>query len=305
MTKLYLAYGSNMNKAQMRRRCPAAKPLRAIVIDDARLVFRGVADIEFCQGASVPVVLWEITDACERALDRFEGVANGVYEKRTIPLDNGEDALTYVMCSNGISPPTREYFERIKQGYADFEIDPEPLDVALKHSHVKQQHSAETRRRMARTLASGVVHRVAPRPMHVPLDKVDPALAGTGNTTTVGGLRSWSERGVEDGICKHGWPHGVCEECASEPPLPLPKPDPRYDGYNWSAAAKAGTAATKLHGDKAYRKTGTVVYTDRDEAQASNKKNRVAPKRTNAKKIKVRKNLSDWLKEKGYSGENH
>lgn len=278
-TKLYLAYGSNMNKAQMRRRCPAAKPLRAIVIEDARLVFRGVADIEFCEGASVPVALYEITAACEAALDKFEGVASGVYEKRTIPLDNGEEALTYVMCSNGIAPPTREYYERIKQGYADFEIDPEPLDVALKHSHVKQAHSPETRRRMARSLASGIVHKVAARPMHIPLSKV------TGNVP---------ECSVDDGLCKHGWPHGVCEDCAA-PMLPLPKPDPRYDGYNWSERAKAGTAKAKSR----------VVYSHRDDEERPATRKVHRPKRSHAKQIKVRQNLSDWLKAKGYSGENH
>lgn len=292
MTKLYLAYGSNMNKAQMARRCPNAKPLRAIIIDDARLVFRGVADIEFCQGASVPVVLWSITAACERELDKYEGVAAGVYEKREIPLDNGETALTYVMCKPGIAPPTRDYYERIKQGYNDFGLDLEPLEVALKHSHVKQQHSAETRRRLARNIASGNTQ-VARRPMHIPLDRVDPNLAGTGNTTTTGGRIAGTN--VHSAACQHGWYSHCPEGCQSEQPelplLALPKPDPRYDGYNWSERAKAGTAKGKR-----------VVYETRDD------RGPWVDKRQRKNKFERRtkhKNLSDYLRDKGYSGENH
>jgi gamma-glutamylcyclotransferase (GGCT)/AIG2-like uncharacterized protein YtfP len=299
-TKLYLAYGSNMNKAQMARRCPKAKPLRAIVIDDARLVFRGVADIEYHKGASVPVALWEITAECEKALDRFEGVASGVYEKRMITLDNGEQALTYVMCNNGIAPPTRDYYERIKQGYADFGIDPEPLDVALKHSHVKQQHTAETRRRMARNMAQGTVQ--ARRPMHVPLSKVDPKL----------GRRKDPHCGVNDfDTCRHGWPLGVCEECneaqgslqlvnsrrcehGREPAFctkcrelnerkPVARP---VEGYNYSAAAKRGTRHTD----------------DETEATVTGKVRMNGGKRANKLERKAKnKNLSDWMKERGYT----
>ncbi len=43
---LYAAYGSNLNKAQMQKRCPKSKPFGAIVLDEFRLVFKGVADME-------------------------------------------------------------------------------------------------------------------------------------------------------------------------------------------------------------------------------------------------------------------
>jgi gamma-glutamylcyclotransferase (GGCT)/AIG2-like uncharacterized protein YtfP len=310
-TKLYLAYGSNMNKAQMRHRCPKAKPLRAIVIDDARLVFRGVADIEFHKGASVPVALWEITEDCERALDRFEGVSAGVYEKKMIPLDNGEQALTYIMRSNGVAPPSREYYERIKQGYADFGIDPEPLDVALKHSHVKTNHTAETRRRMARNMAQG--NRQATRPMHVPLSKVDPSFERHGSRLR-GGARA------EDfDTCRHGWPLGVCEECnereereereerqgtlqlvnarrcehGREPAfctkcreLNARKPVARpVEGFNYSEAAKRGTR--NHEGETEATNTGKV------RMNGGKRSNKVTRKSKN-------KNLGDWMRERGY-----
>ena len=292
MTKLYLAYGSNMNKAQMRRRCPAAKPVRAIVVDDARLVFRGVADIEFCAGATVPMVLWEITEACERELDRFEGVASGVYETLFIPLDNDEQALTYVMRNAGIAPPTREYYQRIAQGYADFEIALEPLEVALKHSHVKQQHSAETRRRQARNISNGNVQ-VARRPMHIPLS----AVGGDTSTTSRPPVEWTRERCIHD---RHPQTCILCE-ADDQGLLPLPKPDPRYDGYNWSERAKAGSRKGKKKNGKA---KSQVVYEDRvfetPAHRAAHIQNQMRNRPRN-KQIKVRQNLSDWLKDKGYS----
>lgn len=75
--KLYAAYGSNMNLEQMSYRCPAAKVVGTGVVRDYRLTFRGssrgVANIEHCKDRDVPVVLWEITKACEEALDVYEG----------------------------------------------------------------------------------------------------------------------------------------------------------------------------------------------------------------------------------------
>ena len=77
-SKLYLAYGSNLNLEQMANRCPTAKVVGASQINDHRLLFRGahagaVATIEPFEGGNVPVLVWEITPTDEAALDRYEG----------------------------------------------------------------------------------------------------------------------------------------------------------------------------------------------------------------------------------------
>ena len=41
---LYAAYGSNLNKHQMLKRCPKSEPIGTIVLDKFRLTFKGVAD---------------------------------------------------------------------------------------------------------------------------------------------------------------------------------------------------------------------------------------------------------------------
>ena len=62
MSKLYLAYGSNLNKKQMAVRCPTARPVGSAMIYGWELVFRGVADIVKSKDENmcVPVGLWEL-----------------------------------------------------------------------------------------------------------------------------------------------------------------------------------------------------------------------------------------------------
>lgn len=65
-TKLYAAYGSNLNHAQMRERCPDAKYLGASTLKNHNLIFCGQPDhsfatIESMAGKEVPIGLWEIS----------------------------------------------------------------------------------------------------------------------------------------------------------------------------------------------------------------------------------------------------
>jgi gamma-glutamylcyclotransferase (GGCT)/AIG2-like uncharacterized protein YtfP len=113
---LYLAYGSNLHTIQMKNRCPAAKPLYAFDLPDWELVFRSVADIVPAPGKSVPVAVWDISEKCEAALDRYEGVASGMYRKEYIELDEGP-ALVYLMNSKDVYPPGSFYYSTIEQGY--------------------------------------------------------------------------------------------------------------------------------------------------------------------------------------------
>lgn len=135
--QLYLAYGSNLNLEQMSRRCPKAKPVGSTFIDNARLVFRYVADIQFDAGHRVPVGVWKITDECEDALDRYEGVKGGLYRKVYLPMRGrwtGCNALVYMMNDTGIVPPSYDYVEAIRSGYRSFRLDQSHLDAAIHHA---------------------------------------------------------------------------------------------------------------------------------------------------------------------------
>jgi hypothetical protein len=63
---MYFAYGSNLNRKQMLRRCPTAKPVCAYRLLDWRLEFHGYADIVPCPDSYVDGALYEIGLSDER-----------------------------------------------------------------------------------------------------------------------------------------------------------------------------------------------------------------------------------------------
>jgi hypothetical protein len=154
MTRLYIAYGSNLNKRAMRIRCPAAKSVGKFMLTNARLVFRGVADVEYSPTDKVPCGLWEINRADERTLDTYEGVGSGFYYKEEgIALKfRGErrNALIYLMCSEGVYPPSQGYVDVIRQGYRDFGMDEQYLDQAIARSFLKKEPDEQTMARRER-----------------------------------------------------------------------------------------------------------------------------------------------------------
>lgn len=70
---LYFAYGSNMDEARMRARCPTALKVGTGSVGGWRVAERLYADIEPKRGARVWGVVWAITPAELRMLDRAEG----------------------------------------------------------------------------------------------------------------------------------------------------------------------------------------------------------------------------------------
>jgi gamma-glutamylcyclotransferase (GGCT)/AIG2-like uncharacterized protein YtfP len=153
MNVLYFAYGSNLNRDAMARRCPDAKPIGALHLTDARLVFRGVADCIYEEGATCPGAVWKLTPECEAALDRYEGVSGGFYRKEYVTVTGfeGEDQmLLYVMNSTGIFPPSEGYYQTIRQGYRDFELPLKYLRAAVKASWDDKAPSHRERQRHRR-----------------------------------------------------------------------------------------------------------------------------------------------------------
>lgn len=131
----YFAYGSNMNKEQMMRRCPTAEPIRPLVLRNWRLVFRNVADIEPFEGGRVLGALWRILPPDEEALDRYEGIAFGLYRKVDFRITaTNQLAFMYVMNSIGLEAPSEHYYKCIEQGYRDFGHSTDVLAAARDHA---------------------------------------------------------------------------------------------------------------------------------------------------------------------------
>lgn len=142
MSKLYLAYGSNLSKEQMAMRCPNAKIIGSTLLTNYRLMFRGhprnaFATVEKKEGASVPVLVWELTPLDEASLDTYEGCPiHYRKEIHTVSL-NGKriSAMIYIMneIDNPYGCPSMSYLRTIADGYKAFGFD----DRILQQAYIK------------------------------------------------------------------------------------------------------------------------------------------------------------------------
>jgi hypothetical protein len=139
---LYFAYGSNLDWAQMRRRCPTAAPLGPAALDGWRLAFGGhsrtwggsVATIVPSRYERVDGLLYELPRAELGALDLFEGHP-GCYRRRPMPVGVRPDgqrrlAHTYVLPVVREAPPALAYFTVLWLAYRALGFDREPLLAA-------------------------------------------------------------------------------------------------------------------------------------------------------------------------------
>jgi gamma-glutamylcyclotransferase (GGCT)/AIG2-like uncharacterized protein YtfP len=105
---IYAAYGSNMDPAQMARRCPHSPQRGTGWLQDWRLTFGGedigwegaLATVVEDQGHQVFVVLYELSEADEEALDSWDGATIDYYRKskvRVATLDGDVLAWLYVL----------------------------------------------------------------------------------------------------------------------------------------------------------------------------------------------------------------
>jgi Gamma-glutamyl cyclotransferase, AIG2-like len=156
---LYFAYGSNLNVAQMKRRCPSAKQADKLFLPNGHLVFRGVADVASADKSEELMVaggLWRITADCEAAMDVYEGYnarypKSGLYRKcyLLLKLRSGKEVpcLYYKMNASGVMPPSEGYVAAIKQGYKDFDLPLQLLEDAVQYSHEYKDKTPFMRRR--------------------------------------------------------------------------------------------------------------------------------------------------------------
>lgn len=119
MSRLYFAYGMNMDAGAMAQRCPAARFVGTARLDAHCFGInrRGVSTVLRRSGQCVHGILWSLTAACEASLDRFEGVAAGHYGKHEIEVlaaEAARPALLYIGTDPSGGPPRQPYFDTVR-----------------------------------------------------------------------------------------------------------------------------------------------------------------------------------------------
>lgn len=128
---LYFAYGSNLNKEQMKERCPDSLPMVKGVIYAGELIFKTYADVVKNKKKHVSVVgaIYEITKSDMKELDKYEGFPRLYKKVNTIvtTLDGSKQykCFMYVMQPGvrDICLPSLNYFDTICQGYDDWKLN--------------------------------------------------------------------------------------------------------------------------------------------------------------------------------------
>lgn len=130
----YFAYGSNLSRTQMRRRCPASRPVGVALLRGYRLAFTryssawegGVADVVCDEEGSVWGLLYAVSAADLPRLDGYEAYPHGYDRSRcrvegpTGPVAN---VWVYTVVDKGdFIPPTRQYLSVITSAAAELDL---------------------------------------------------------------------------------------------------------------------------------------------------------------------------------------
>lgn len=143
MGKLYVAYGSNLNLAQMAARCPSASIYAKGILNNWELAYRGHmmnshATIIRKQGSTVPVLIWEIQPADEYRLDIYEGYPHYYLKKDIMVTISGKKKKAMVYIMDEKQPPGRpsaQYIKTILKGYLDNNMDTDILKKSLERNN--------------------------------------------------------------------------------------------------------------------------------------------------------------------------
>ena len=130
----YFAYASNLNRQQMRERCPESKPMFVATLPNYKLVFAGwsrqwrggKASIQLFRGEKVMGAVYEVSERCLSRLDKYEGCPGDYHRLKVTVFDEDGgpvEAVTYIKSGQlDETLPSKEYLAVIQQGYKDWEI---------------------------------------------------------------------------------------------------------------------------------------------------------------------------------------
>jgi len=128
----YFAYGSNLNRQQMRERCPDSKPAFTASLNHYKLIFAGwsrawrggTASIKPQRGEKVLGAIYDVPENDLRRLDKYEGHPETFNRLKVIVNTETGDpvaAFTYIRARQSEeTKPAPQYLSLIQQGYRDW-----------------------------------------------------------------------------------------------------------------------------------------------------------------------------------------
>jgi hypothetical protein len=131
---LYFAYGANMSVSGMARRCPRSKPLGPARLARHRLAVmrEGWLTVARDPRSSVHGVVRELALGDVAALDRYEGLARGLYAKLTQPVlavQGPRRAIVYVGANAGPGAARTDYIADIIAAARSWPLPAEAIEV--------------------------------------------------------------------------------------------------------------------------------------------------------------------------------
>ena len=131
---LYFAYGANMDAGAMARRCPRSKALGPARLARHRLAVmrEGWLTVTRDPGRAVHGVLWELALADVSALDRYEGMAQGLYAKLTQPVvgeRGARQAIVYVGANAGPGDARPDYIADVIAAARSWPLPAEAVEI--------------------------------------------------------------------------------------------------------------------------------------------------------------------------------
>ena len=126
---LYFAFGSNLNRKQMKRRCSDSKYVGCYTLKNYKLSFRtgsysrgimkmGVADIEKKKKSRVLGAIYKISKKDEKKLDIYEDFPS-LYIKKYFKIYGKKVMFYYMPKKTKHVAPSKRYLNIIIQGYKD------------------------------------------------------------------------------------------------------------------------------------------------------------------------------------------
>ena len=135
MTRLYFAYGSNLDREQLRERCPGSRARFRARLRDHRLDFTyyssrwtgGAADVVPHSGEEVWGAVYELAEEDFNRLDRFERGYDRVI--LTVEDEHGQPrrVVSYTVREKYSFRPTRSYVQKMLRWGEHWELPPDYL----------------------------------------------------------------------------------------------------------------------------------------------------------------------------------